>query len=286
MSLVGLFTPKLITFAIDVARLTLWLALLAAIFVPLERLFTRGHERTGPTSLGGDLFYYFLNSLLPGLMLALPIAALSALSQRILPASYLALVAAAPFWLLVILAIVIGEIGVYWGHRLSHQIPFLWRFHAVHHAPEHMNWLVNTRAHPVDMVFTRLCGVAPIYLLGLQSLGGHEAGTIALITTLVGTVWAFFVHADLRWRFGPLEYLLATPGFHHWHHTNDGNINKNFAALLPILDWVFGTMFLPKHWPPSYGIDEGHPETVAGELLGPLRARKVPVLKVSVQPTP
>ena len=274
MSLLGPLTPRLLTFAIDIARLTLWLALLAAVFVPLERFFTRGHERPGQPSLRGDLFYYFLNSLLPGLILALPIAALAAISQRLLPASYVALVASAPFWLLVTLAVVIGEVGVYWGHRLSHEIPFLWRFHAVHHAPEHMNWLVNTRAHPVDMVLTRLCGIAPIYLLGLQSLGGHEAGMIAVITTLVGTVWAFFVHADLRWRFGKLEYVLATPGFHHWHHTNDGNINKNYAALLPMLDWVFGTIYLPGHWPPSYGIDEAHPDTVAGELLKPLRSSK------------
>jgi sterol desaturase/sphingolipid hydroxylase (fatty acid hydroxylase superfamily) len=280
MSLIGIITPKLMTFAVDVWRLTLWLVLLAAVFVPLERLFTRGHVRPGRAALGGDLFYYFLNSMLPGVLLSLPIAALATVSQRLLPASYVALVASAPFWLLVALAVVIGEIGVYWGHRLSHEIPLLWRFHAVHHAPEHMNWLVNTRAHPVDMVFTRLCGLAPIYLLGLQSLGGHEAGSIAIITTLVGTVWAFFVHADLRWRLGPFEYLVATPGFHHWHHTNDGNINKNYAALLPMLDWVFGTMHLPGHWPPSYGIDQAQPTTVRGELLGPLRAGKAAPLRV------
>lgn len=56
---------------------------------------------------------------------------------------------------LVILAIVVGEVGAYWGHRWSHEIPWLWRFHAIHHSAEEMDWLVNTRAHPLDMFFGR-----------------------------------------------------------------------------------------------------------------------------------
>ena len=50
-------------------------------------------------------------------------------------------------------AFAVSEIGGYWGHRLSHEIPLLWRFHSLHHAPEHIDWLINTRAHPLDQVF-------------------------------------------------------------------------------------------------------------------------------------
>src|SRR3546814_18159266 len=59
--------------------------------------------------------------------------------------------------------------------------------------------------------------------------------------TLIGTVWAFFVHANVRWRFGPLEQLVSTPHFHNWHHTNDEHRDRNYEALVPWVDRLYGT---------------------------------------------
>jgi sterol desaturase/sphingolipid hydroxylase (fatty acid hydroxylase superfamily) len=89
---------------------------------------------------------------------------------------------------------------------------------------------------------------------------------------LLGTVWGFFIHANLRWRFGWLEWFIATPHFHHWHHTNDGAafINKNYAAMIPWMDKLFGTFYLPKkQWPEKYGIDSAMASRLAGQLLQP-----------------
>ena len=161
------------------------------------------------------------------------------------------------------------------GASLEDEIPLLWRFHAIHHSAEEIDWLVNTRAHPFDIVFVRLCGFVPMYALGLaQPMIGKTVDVMPLLIMLVATLWGFFIHANLRWRFGPLEWLIATPGFHHWHHTNDEHINKNYASMLPWMDKLFGTWYMPKQqWPAKYGIDAPM-AGFAGQLLQPLVPRR------------
>lgn len=239
---------------IALARLSLWLAILSAIFVPLERLFAVAHDgRRAPYKL--EIGLYFLNSLLPATILAPIFGAVAVATRAILPPAYLGAVAALPLWAAIGAGLIVGELGAYWGHRLSHASPLLWRFHAVHHAPERLHFLSNTHAHPVDIVFIRLCALAPLYALGLADPAGVERTAVPIAVTLIGAVWTFFIHADLRWRFGPLEWLVSTPAFHHWHHANDEHRHQNFASLLPILDRLFGTHHLPDHFPASYGLD-------------------------------
>ena len=67
-----------------------------------------------------------------------------------------------------------------------------------------------------------------------------------------------------------MEWLVSTPAFHHWHHTNDEHRDRNFAAIFPLYDRIFGTSWLPKHWPPVYGIDAKVPPTMVGQLINPL----------------
>jgi len=253
----------------DVFRLCIWLTLLAAVFVPLERLAGARPRAAGRRDVIANLGYYFINSLLPALLLAMPLSLVAVAAQRIIPPALPALVAQLPVAGRLLLAFIIGETGFYWGHRLSHQIAWLWRFHAVHHSAGHMYFLVNTRAHPVDLVFTRLVGLTPLYALGLA--GASPAGMATpVVVILAGTFWGFLVHADIRWRFGPLEWLVATPAFHHWHHSRVDHINRNYAAMLPVLDRVFGTHYLPRQWPAQYGIQAAHPPTLGAQLIAPM----------------
>ena len=219
---------------LDALRLTAWLVLLAVVFVPLERLFALHDAKIWRRGIAIDVGYYFLSSLLPAAILSLPLAYIAIYAHQLMPAPFQLWVTALPLWAKILAGLVVGEVGFYWGHRWSHEIPFLWQFHEIHHVPEHMDFLVNTRAHPVDMVFTRLCGMVPLYILGLGG-SGSSAGDSAVpaIVVIVGTVWGFFIHANLSWRFGPLEWLLASPAFHHWHHVQSGPINRNYSAMLP-----------------------------------------------------
>jgi sterol desaturase/sphingolipid hydroxylase (fatty acid hydroxylase superfamily) len=154
----------------------------------------------------------------------------------------------------------------------------------VHHSPAQLDWLVNTRAHPVDWLFVRLCGLLPLSLLGLAQPGQAGLDWVPLLVTLFGSAWGYFIHANLRWRAGWLEQVLATPAFHHWHHEDlgiGGRGHGNFAAFMPVLDRLFGTLHLPAHdWPQRYGTDEpplpSWLDQILGPFMGPARGRAGP----------
>jgi sterol desaturase/sphingolipid hydroxylase (fatty acid hydroxylase superfamily) len=243
-------------FTVDVLRLALWLVILAMVFVPLERFFALRPQKLLRAGVAADLGFYFTSSLLPAVLIAPPMALLGVAIQRVAPSALMSWAAAVPGWAHFALALLVSEVGTYWGHRWSHQVPLLWRFHSLHHSPTQMDWLVNSRAHPVDMVFVRLCGMTPLCILGLtqSSTGTRFAVAAAFVTTF----WGFFIHANVRWRMGRLEHIVATPAFHHWHHTRSGPVNRNYATIFPWMDRLFGTLHLPRDWPKEYGIDDSY----------------------------
>jgi sterol desaturase/sphingolipid hydroxylase (fatty acid hydroxylase superfamily) len=266
----------LISFAKQLVGLALWLVLLLIVFVPLERIFGNRSQKVFRRSFGVDLFYYFLNGVLPKLLLIGSLTVLAAALHRLVPLAFYSSIAAMPLWLRLSAALIVNEIGGYWGHRWSHEIPFLWGFHAIHHSAEEIDFLVTSKAHPVDMFFTRFCATVPLYILGLAQPLGNRVDYVPVAVTAVTTYWAYFIHANIHWRFGWLEWLISTPAFHHWHHTNDGPevINKNYAATFPWVDKCFGTLYLPAAWPVKYGSDTSIAPDLTGQLLDPIAMKE------------
>ena len=75
----------------------------------------------------------------------------------------------------------------------------------------------------------------------------------------------------MRFRFGSLRYVVGTPEYHHWHHANEPvAYNSNFAGY-PIVDKLFGTLYLPERWPSRYGIDDAAPSGYLHQLAWPFR---------------
>ena len=175
--------------------------------------------------------------------------------RQVMPADAPRYLSAQPGWLRWTEAFVVSEVSGYWGHRLSHQIPALWRFHRVHHSAPQLDWLAPNRRHPIDLIVARSSTSLPVLMLGF---------TVPTVITYFALkrIQGLFVHANVNLRFGPLERVVATPFFHHWHHSAEsGTWNKNYSGSIPAVDWLFGTLYLPAHWPQAYGCEGSVPDS-------------------------
>jgi sterol desaturase/sphingolipid hydroxylase (fatty acid hydroxylase superfamily) len=164
-----------------------------------------------------------------------------------------------PLWLQAILFLVVSDLMLYWSHRIFHGGGF-WKYHAVHHSSEEIEWISAARFHPVNL----LLGTIAVDVILLMA--GISPNAMVLVSPF-NTFHSAFVHANLNWTLGPFKYVLASPVFHRWHHTamEDGG-NTNFAGTFPIWDLMFGTFRMPEgRLPENYGKDEAE---MPGEFIG------------------
>jgi sterol desaturase/sphingolipid hydroxylase (fatty acid hydroxylase superfamily) len=244
------------------------LVVLAVIFIPLERvcaLHPRGVLRPGWRT---DLVHYLVNGAALKLGLVVSVVVVGGALRVFVPGPLRTAVGASPGWVQISAGLAIAMVGGYAGHRAAHEVPVLWRFHRVHHSVREMDWLAANHLHPVDEIFGRSVAVLPLYALGF---GRVSLGAFIVLLT----VQAIFIHANVRIRLGPLRWVIATPQFHHWHHAREPQAyNTNFAGEFPVLDALFGTLYLPAdRWPAQYGIDDTEPAGYLRQLAWPLRSR-------------
>jgi sterol desaturase/sphingolipid hydroxylase (fatty acid hydroxylase superfamily) len=138
-------------------------------------------------------------------------------------------------WLRVALAFVLGDLLGYALHRALHEVPWLWRFHRVHHADVPLHFWEGWRLHPVDFVAHGLAVGVPGVVLGAPF-----AELVWLV--LLRRAYTAYLHANLPWRHGALAGLIASPSWHAVHHDADRRgDHANFAAMFPWIDRLFGT---------------------------------------------
>jgi len=174
-------------------------------------------------------------------------------------------------WPLLAQAALIGlgtDLVYYAWHRLCHATPALWRFHAVHHAAPRVYVLNAFRFHPVDSAAGYVLMYAPVLL------AGASLDAIALYTVF-DFLFGSIQHSNLALRLGPLNWVLAGPELHRWHHSARArDRDANYGNTWIVWDVLFGTRHLPgAHDPADVGFEGSarYPKGFVGQLIAPFR---------------
>lgn len=171
-----------------------------------------------------------------------------------------------PLWGQALFFLVASDVMMYWIHRIYHGSA-MWKYHAVHHSSEDLDWISAARFHPINLFIGSVLVDAILLLAGVSP-------NVMLWLGPFTTAHSAFVHANLNWTLGPFKYVIAGPVFHRWHHTSPARGgDKNFASTFPILDVIFGTFYMPKNeLPDAYGVDDkSMPAGFGAQMLYPFR---------------
>jgi sterol desaturase/sphingolipid hydroxylase (fatty acid hydroxylase superfamily) len=167
-----------------------------------------------------------------------------------------------PFWVQLGLYVVASEFCLYWIHRAFHS-GWLWKYHAVHHSSEDVEWISAWRFHPVNLILGTTAVDVVALLMGFNS-------DIFLIMGPFNALTSGWVHANLDWTLGPLKYVVAGPVFHRWHHTREKH-GVNFAGTFSLFDLMFGTFYMPDRLPKDFGIEDANmPESFGMQVVYPI----------------
>ncbi len=179
-----------------------------------------------------------------------------------------------PGWAETLAALLLFDAWMYLWHRANHFVPFLWRFHRMHHSDPQMDVTTGVRFHPGEIILSSLLRLAVLPLLGM-TLGQLVLYELILLPVIL------FHHSNValpeRWD-RLLRILIVSPNMHRVHHSDKVyELNSNYASVLSCWDRLARSFALrrdPKTL--RYGLKEfQRPEvqTVRGMLLTPLSAR-------------
>jgi sterol desaturase/sphingolipid hydroxylase (fatty acid hydroxylase superfamily) len=242
------------------------------VFVPIERLLGVRPQSPLRAEWRTDLGYYFVGHVLVQFVLIAVTASTAAMDALVASPSLKAAVQAGPAWLQFLAAVLLADLFQAVLHRLYHRVPWLWRFHAVHHSSRTMDWLAGSRMHLLEVLLTRTVVLLPLVLMGF-------APEVLNAYVILDGLQAVLAHANLGLDFGWLEYVLVTPRYHHWHHARRADyVDANYAIHLPLVDMLMGTFRRapPRTWPEDYGVldPDSVPAGLWAQTLAPFRRRR------------
>ncbi len=217
----------------------------------LELLFPwRKEQKPIRKQFWQDAFYMFFNFFLFNLFIFIALSNTTAdlfgkiITAAGLPADHLLDMTFLPVWAQLLFFFVVADLVQWLVHNALHRIPWMWRFHRLHHSVTEMGFAAHLRYHFMESVFYKTVLYLTIaYVLNLENI--ENAFIVHSITILIGHL----NHANLGWDYGIFKYLLNNPKMHIWHHAKElpdaYSKGANFAISLSVWDYLFNTNYIP-----------------------------------------
>ncbi|AMP02629.1 fatty acid hydroxylase superfamily protein [Collimonas pratensis] len=242
------------------------------IFVLIEKMFPLYRKQAiFRFEWQTDLVHFAVNHFIIGLALLVVNVMIHRVFGWMVHADFQNTVAAISFIPQLLLCMLVADLMEYGAHRAYHEVPFLWRFHSVHHSVKTMDWLAGSRQHILELICTRVLVLGPLFVLGF------DKSVVNAYIIIVG-FQAVFNHSNVHLPWGPLRYIFVTPDFHHWHHSSeDEAIDKNYAAHFAFIDYFLGTAVKAKKaFPEKYGVVGDYmPDGFIRQQAFPFRGTKI-----------
>jgi sterol desaturase/sphingolipid hydroxylase (fatty acid hydroxylase superfamily) len=246
--------------------------LMSLIFVPIERLWPQYKSQGTFRDQWFLDVVYFLSTHLPiqitSLLILLPA---TEITKFITIPSLHHLINHLPWIIQFFLAVLVADLAEWVIHFMFHKIPYLWRFHSIHHSSMELDWISGSRSHFLDDIIVRGFILVPMMLCFSQNI------IVAYLVFV--TFHATWAHCNFRPNIKWIEKFLVMPRYHHWHHTSQKEaIDKNFAIHFPWIDRLFGTYYYPDAWPEVYGVDgEIIPQGFLKQTYAPFFKRNIKI---------
>jgi len=242
------------------------------LFLPLERLFPHDPDQTVlRPAWREDFFYFAVSSLLVQVLNFITLTPSDVVNNSFNISEIRHYIFTLPLLLQVFLIMLATDFIQYWLHYAFHKVPFLWRFHSIHHSTQSLDWVAGARMHFFEIAILRSVTALPMLTLGF------DPGAIQVYLIIV-YFYSALIHSNLGFNMIRVERFFVTPRFHHWHHGSEREaIDVNFAIHFPLFDWLFGTYHMPddNRWPKNYGVaGEDMPAGYFKQFMHPFKNRK------------
>ena len=187
-----------------------------------------------------------------------------------------------PVWAHALGAILLLDAWMYVWHRINHEIPFLWRFHRVHHHDPTMDVTTASRFHTGEIVLSSLLRIGVIVLLGVH------LWELVLYETLMFAVVQFH-HANVALPDAldrALRAVIVTPFMHKVHHSRwQPETDSNYSSLFSFWDRI-GRTFRLRDDPSTIefgldGWDDPDDQSFTGLLRAPLKRSDVAAVEAA-----